>query len=130
MSDYSIVDPKIALQDAEWQLESQRDAEEQVKICLDLIDKFLLTKKKHMQECRRSYGLKHDFESISKHYINNGAAIKAMVLRGFTPYQHWQLICGSSKERRMHNYGFNFLKKEWESMCQEKPDKQKKGYFF
>ena len=115
------VSDEVALQDAEWQMASStsKDTEKQVEVCLILIDKYLKTKLKGMQTCRRSYGLKHDFERVAGMYILNGAAIKAMVLAGFTPYQDKGLIHGSTKEKPMHNYYFNFSRKEWDKLEEE-----------
>jgi hypothetical protein len=117
------VSDEFALKDAEWQLEylksyDKAGKEKQVEACLVLIDKYLKTKLKGMQTCRRSYGLKHDFERIAKIYICNGAAVKAMVLSGFTPYRD-QRLRESTKEKPMHIYYFNFSRKEWNELEKE-----------
>lgn len=113
-----VVSKEIALQDSEWQLERYDDEKKrkQVDACLALIDKYLTTKLVGRQSCCTSYGLKHIFERIAGIYISNGAAIKAMVLRGFTPYQCESLICRSKKNKAMHNYYFNLSKKEFIKM--------------
>jgi hypothetical protein len=116
------VSDEVALQDAEWQIAGSRSKvteKEQVEACLVLIDKYLKTKLKGVQLRGTSYGLKHLFERVAGIYILNGSAIKAMVLSGFTPYQGEGGLCGSTKEKPMHNYYFNYSLKEWRELEEE-----------